>query len=302
MFEARAEWSELREAGSTRQLRFMRFLGLHAPEVITAPLLWLIALVFVAGTSRPSTKASKEFLRRALGRTPTFWERHRHALVFGRVFFERVTLLADGTDNVQISMIGSDVVTQQVNAGRGAILLGAHLGSFEALRAIDRQLPGLSVRYLMFPEHAENSTKLLGALNPEVADRVISLADGPMAMIQVHEALQNGDFVAFLGDRVPNEETKSKVRVPFLDGEIQIPTSPYEVSMALGVPIILSFAIWQSPGCYRAEFSRLYDGDKISRGERRDKVQELAENYASVLEDHCRRNPFNWFNFFDIWR
>jgi predicted LPLAT superfamily acyltransferase len=28
----------------------------------------------------------------------------------------------------------------------------------------------------------------------------------------------------------------------------------------------------------------------------------MAQSYADALAAMCRRHPYNWFNFFDIWR
>ncbi len=302
MTDNQAEWAVNKEAGSAWQLRFMRFLGLKAPRIVSSPLLWVIALVFAADRRRETTRASEMYLSRILNRPPTFWERHRHNLTFSHVFFERVGLLAQGTSEYSVSLRGGEIVQARVSKGRGCVLLGAHYGSFEALRALERDLPGLSVRYLMFPEHAEHSTRLLEALNPKLADRVISLANGPMAMFQVYSALDNGEFVAFLGDRVPDKSTRAAVTVEFLGGEISVPTSPYLTAMAAEVPIYLSFATWNGACSYQAEFTELYDGAHVARSERTNYAQKLAKKYAAVLESHCRRDPFNWFNFFDIWR
>ena len=69
-----------------------------------------------------------------------------------------------------------ELIRDRVESGQGAILLGAHFGSFEALRGLERELPSMAVHYLMFNAHAEASTELLASLNPEVAARVIPLS------------------------------------------------------------------------------------------------------------------------------
>lgn len=302
MVEKTGNWIEAKEAGAVWQLRFMRFIALNAPAILSSPILWVTALIFAIDKRRASSRASADYLHRVFGRVPTLMERQRHALTFSHVFFERVRLLAGGAGAFSIEMSGQDLVHERVAMGRGAVLLGAHYGSFEALRALDRELPGLSVRYVMYPENAQKSTQLLATLNPEISGKIISLANGPMAMIQVYEALENGEFVAFLGDRMPDSSTRAKVSVAFLGGKINVPTSPYLAAMAARVPIILSFAVWERRDRYRAEFSLLYDGENVHRKERAQVAQGLAQRYASVVESLCRRDPYNWFNFFDIWR
>ncbi len=302
MVDQNTGWTRAQEAGSVWQLRFMRLLANRPPSLLYVPLLWAIAVVFAIDRRRLSSRASINFLRRVLGRKPTLFERIRHAQTFSHVFFDRVRLLGKGVDRFSVSVRNPDLIRSLVAQNNGAVLLGAHYGSFEALRALDRDLPGLTVRYLMFPENAEKSTSMLKSLNPEVNDKVISLANGPMAMVQVFEALSNGEFVAILGDRVPDRSVRAKHMVDFLEGQIEVPTSPYLTAMAAKVPIILSFARWEGKDRYAAEFSGFYDGAHVPRAERPQKAAEMAQDYAAILESWCRDDPYNWFNFFDIWR
>ncbi|MEM8818008.1 MAG: hypothetical protein AAGE90_00565 [Pseudomonadota bacterium] len=294
-------WAEAREAGAGWQLRLMRWTALRLPPIVVDPLLWLVAFAFSINPRRPANAASIDYLTRMHRRRPTLVERHRHALTFAHMFHERVRLLATGTEGFTITAQGSETVIDLVGEGKGGVLLGAHFGSFEALRAFDRKLPGLNVRYLMYPDHAEHSTKLLRELNPEVADRVISLVDGPQAMMEVFEALDRGQFVAFLGDRLPRRDLRGTLSVPFLRGQIDIPTSPYIAAIAAQVPLILCLAPRLGKDRYDLSFIELYDGAPVARRKRDATIKALGHRYAKALEDMCRRHPDNWFNFFDIW-
>lgn len=301
MTDTITSWTNTKESGALWQMRLMRFLAIKSPAILIDPLLWLISLVFALDTRRTTTRASAQYLRRILSREPTLWDRQRHALAFAHVVLDRVRLLNGGLGPISVKADGEELITRLVAKGQGAVLLGAHFGSFEALRAFDRQLPGLSVRYLMYPDHAQKSTAMLDAMDPEMSRKVISLANGPMAMIQVFEALDKGEFVAILGDRLPDRSVRAKVSVDFLGGKIDVPTSPYLSAMAAKVPVILSVAIWCGKDKYAAKFSMLHDGSPVPRQDRNKQTALLAQSYSSALEDMCRRNPYNWFNFFDIW-
>lgn len=295
-------WSGARESGGRWQLRFMRWVALTAPAWLIDPMLWLISFGYALNTRRLATQGSILYLRKVLGREPSFRDRHRHARTFAHVFLDRVRLLAGGVDGFRVDATREELIGDLYQQGRGAVLLGAHFGSFEALRAFDRVLPGLSVRYLMFPDHAPHSTELLRELNPEVADKVISLANGQHAMMEVYEALEQGEFVAFLGDRIPNPAIRAKVSVPFFGGDINVPTSPYIAAMAAKVPLILCTAPRIGKDHYAVEFTEFYDGARVTRAERSNVINGLARRYVETLEGLCRRHPYNWFNFFDIWR
>ncbi|MEH6755427.1 MAG: hypothetical protein V7788_14835 [Alphaproteobacteria bacterium] len=278
----------------------MRWLALHAPAFVTDPLIWLISFFYACQTTRPSTHASGLYLERVFQRPAGLRERHKHAHCFAHVFLDRVKLLTSGVDTFQIEANGQQLIEDQHKTGRGGVLLGAHFGSFEALRSFDNTLPGLRVRYLMFPEHAPASTALLNELNADTASQIISLSDGPQAMLEVHEALDKGEFVAFLGDRQPGTTTRSQP-VSFLGAPINLPTSPYIAAIAAQVPLFLCIAPRLGKNYYGIEFSELYDGAPVPRTERSERIAKLAQIYADHLEYLCRRYPYNWFNFFDIW-
>ncbi|MEL6476508.1 MAG: hypothetical protein AAFR17_04210 [Pseudomonadota bacterium] len=297
----KAEWVRQGEAGVAPLMRAMRWLALNAPHWLTRPLIWVIALWFAAQPWRPATRASAGYLAR-LGAPSGLAARHRHALTFAHVTLDRVRLLSAGVAGFRIKAEGEDRVKHLHAEGRGAVLLGAHFGSFETLRAFDRTLPGLTVRYLMYGNHAATSTALLTEVNPALAERIIPLEDGPNAMLSVFEALDRGEFVGILGDRAPDLSVRGLATVRFLGGEILVPLSPYIAAMAARVPVILCFAPRLGDRHYAISFSTLYDGAPVPRGQRDRVAQDLAQAYADALAARCQSHPDNWFNFFDIWR
>ncbi|MEM7505721.1 MAG: acyl-CoA synthetase [Pseudomonadota bacterium] len=301
MAEATQEWVTQGEGGTRGALRLMRWLGQNVPGPALDPLIWLISLFYTLRSGRAATRASRAYLRRVLGRDPSFAECHRHARTFAHVLLDRVRLLSDGVEGFRIDPAGQKVIEDLHTEGRGAVLLSGHFGSFESLRAFDRSLPGMRIRYLMYPENAQKSSALLAELNSDVAARVISLKSGPDAMLEVFEALDQGEFVGFLGDRLPSLESRSHLSVDFMDGTIRVPTSPYVAALVARVPVILCFAPRLGRQHYAPLFTVLHDGTHVPRAERDATCAAMAQTYADTLEDLCRQHPYNWFNFFDIW-
>jgi predicted LPLAT superfamily acyltransferase len=272
-----------------------------APGFVTEPLIWLISFYFTLFPSPASAAGSSAYLERVLGRPPGISERHRHLRMFAHVLMDRVNLLGSGIERFDIRSRHHEVIVKRHAEGRGGVLLSAHFGSFEVLRTFDKTLPGMSVRYVMFPDNAQMSSGILDRMNPGTAAQVISLSDGPAAMLAVREALAEGHFVGFLGDRMPVRNPRAEVTVPFFASPLRVPLSPYLSAILAGVPLILCFAPRVGRKTYEIEMFEIYDGAPVPRGERDAKCRELAENYAARLEDMCRRYPYNWLNFFDIW-
>lgn len=282
-------------------LRFMRWFVQWAPVWLISPLIWVITLYYRVHPNRSTIDASRRFLARALGRPVRWSDTLRHFRTFAHVVLERVLLLSGGTRKFDTTVRGDDIIRAHHESQRGGVLLGGHLGSFEMLRAYDRELPGLQVRYMMFPDNAEATTALLNELNPDVARQVISLSNGQAAMLAACEYLDDGQFVAFLGDRMPRMDARHKVEVTFFGAPVWLPTSPYIAAMVARVPLILCFAPRTGTRRYDITFEEIYDGSPVARTERHAKSEELAQIFANRMETLCRQHPYNWFNFFDIW-
>jgi predicted LPLAT superfamily acyltransferase len=120
-------------------------------------------------------------------------------------------------------------------------------------------------------------------------------------MLAIREALDARDFVAFLGDRMPIRNSRAEVAVPFFGKPMRVPLSPYLSAILAGVPLILCFAPRVGRKTYEIEMFEIYDGAPVARGERDETCRKLAGVYVARLEEMCRRYPYNWFNFFDIW-
>ena len=301
MTDAVPGWVGEGERGNPHLLRLMSLIAKIAPAIVTEPLIWLISLYFTLFPSPASASASRTYLERVLGRPPGFAERHRHVRMFAHVLLDRVNLLGSGVGHFNVRSKDHTLIEARLADGRGGVLLSAHFGSFEVLRAFDKTLPGLSVRYVMFPDNAQKTTLILDRLNPDVAAQVISLSDGYSAMLAIREALDARDFVAFLGDRMPVSNARAEVSVSFFGNPVRVPLSPYLSALLAGVPLILCFAPRVGRKTYEIEMFEIYDGTPVPRGERDAKCRELAQRYVAKLEEMCRRYPYNWFNFFDIW-
>ncbi len=79
--------------------------------------------------------------------------------------------------------------------GRGAFLMGAHLGSFEVVRAIGRTQPDMRIAITMYEENARKINAILAAVNPSAKQDVIGLGH-VNSMLKVREYLDSGSMIA----------------------------------------------------------------------------------------------------------
>lgn len=185
---------------------------------------------------------------------------------------------------------------------RGAVLIVSHHGNPEVARAL--MAPGLRDRLtvLVHTRHAENFNRVLRQFRPEAAMRLIQVTEiGPEIAIQLKERVERGEWVAIAGDRVPVLSAGRVVMAPFLGQDAPFSQGPYVLASVLGCPVRLLFCWRDSPGRWRMALQTLADRVALPRGRRTEAIAALAAGYAARLEDHCRRHPLQWYNFFDFW-
>ena len=86
---ASAEWATRPERSSMAVLRFMVWLSLFLGRRLSRVVLYPIAAYFVVFAPK-AKRASKAYLRRALGRTARLPDGFRHVLTFASVVHDRV--------------------------------------------------------------------------------------------------------------------------------------------------------------------------------------------------------------------
>lgn len=295
---AAADWITYRERGSLMLLRAMAFLSCRLGRRTSRFFLYFIAAYFFlfAPLIRRNSRA---YLRRALGRKPRAIDRFRHVLSFASTIHDRVYLVKERFDLFDVTVDGEHWVRSVFASGQGAFLMGTHIGSFEMIRGVARQQPGLRVSMAMYEENARKINSTLRAINPAVMPEIIGLGHID-SMLKIREALDGGVFVGVMGDRTLGEE--SVQTVSFLGVPAQLPVGPMRLAALLRRPVIFMVALYRGGNRYHVVFAPLADFSQISTAGREAEVRAAIDRYAGLLEKYCRGDPYNWFNFFDFWR
>ncbi len=291
-------WLEQKERGSPFALSLILWIAQHLGRGSARLFLYPITLYFLlfAATAR---RASAQYLTRVHGRRATLWQITRHIHTFASTILDRVFLLRGSFDLFDIRIHGLERLTQYAEAGKGCLLLGAHLGSFEIMRAIATQQENIRVKVLMYPTHNETITRLLNTLNPTIAESVIPLGK-PESLLQVKEALDEGIMVGMLGDRVA--ESSKVVNCNFLGDPAEFSAGPMLLAMTLKVPVVLVFGLYRGGNRYDLHFELLTDGIDVKRAEREQALNTWTCEYANCLADKVKDAPYNWFNFYAYWQ
>jgi predicted LPLAT superfamily acyltransferase len=293
-----AEWIGNRERGSPALLRVMAFLSMRLGRKLSRiPLFWIAAYFFLFAPR--ARRQSRRYLRRALGREPRARDRFRHILYFATTIHDRVYLINEKYEVFRITIEGEALMREQVERGTGALLMGAHMGSFEVIGSLGRRRPGLQVSMAMYEDNARKINSILAAINPEVRPDIISLGHLD-AMLKVAERLDCGAFVGLLGDRTLGEEPVHAVSI--LGERAYLPTGPMRAAAILRRSVIFMVGLYRGGNHYHVVFEPVADFSASSVKTRDDAVRAAVERYAALLDKYCRSDPYNWFNFFNFWQ
>jgi predicted LPLAT superfamily acyltransferase len=293
-----AEWVTHRERGSLWLLKLMAFLSLRCGRGPSRIILYGIALYFfLFGPS--ARRHSRRYLRLALRRAPTARDRFLQILSFATTIHDRVYLINGQFEKFEITVEGEDTVLDHQPKGRGALLLGAHMGSFEAMHSLSRRQRGLRVAMAMYEDNARKIGGILSAINPTWIPDIVSLGRID-AMLNIAERLDQGAYVGVLADRTLGEEPAQAVQ--FLGQQAFVPTGPMRAAAILRCPVFFMVGLYRGGNRYHVAFVPVADFSAVSVGSRELAVRAAIQRYVAVLESYCRSDPYNWFNFFDFWR
>ena len=307
------QWYQLSERGGTAGIRFTAWLYRVLGRRVAQWLVYPVATYFFL-TDPSGRAASRAYLERvhrtpegarALGRPPGWRDVWCHYLEFGISIFDRVGIWLGRREDFRLHVSGRHELDRVPAEKRGAVILGAHLGSFDAMRLVaDAQSP-IPVHVMMYTRHAERINSLfasLDALSPEKTGRVEVMKTGGFErVLGAKRVIERGEVLSILADRVHPGEERRVSRVSFLGSPAAFPRGPFLLAGLLGCPVLLMVGLRTGERSYEIHVERLADRVELSRRNREQKIDEYCQMFATRLEAHCLRAPFQWFNFYDFW-
>ena len=295
---AGAAWLQQQEKSNLAILKLMVWISLTFGRTIGRVVLYGITAYYVLFAPQ-ARHFSREYLNRALGRWAEWTDGFRHVLSFASTIHDRIYLLNDRFDLFNIEIIGTEALEAALAKQPGALLIGAHLGSFEVLRAVGRGRAGLKVAMLMYEDNARKINATLAAINPAATADIIAL--GRMeSMLEARDKLDQGYLVGMLADRGLGHD--ATVDCDFLGKMAPFPVGPFRMAAMLRRPVFFMAGLYLGGNRYQIHFEPLADFSATLRPDRAAAMRAAQLHYAERLSYFCRLAPYNWFNFFDFWQ
>lgn len=285
-------WTEKPERGSTWLIKLIAWLARTVGRPLCRALLYPIVLYFVV-TDPSARRASAEFLKAATGRPSGIRDVFAHIHSFAATILDRVYMAAGEFERFEVTIVGLPLLEQALKAGRGCLLLGSHLGSFDLLMLAQRSLDGRPISIMMRIDPRARVRRIAG-----IDDDKLNLipVGRPDSFLRAHEALSSGGIVAVLADRV---DSAAHLPVSFMGRPTVMPIAPHVLAARSEAPTLMCFGLYEGLNRYRIEFVEFgLTAPPLSRGTA---LQPSVDRYAALLEAYARRYPLNWFNFYSFW-
>ncbi|MHB8254146.1 MAG: LpxL/LpxP family acyltransferase [Acidiferrobacter sp.] len=292
-------WFDEKERGTPSLMRLMRMLALRLGRRRTT---WLLppitAYYFVqAMIGRRGLRHYYQTLGRPSGLAVLF----RHYLRFAHTILDRIYLFSSHADAPKLEIRGWESIKAELARGQGCVLLGAHIGNFEAVRATGIGQPGLKMQVIIAESLSQKLNRALACLNPDVDATAIPLG-GFDALLRLRDTVAEGGLVRLMGDRVWRNE--AAYRTQFLGRETYFPKAPLRLAAALRAPVFFFSALYRTSADGSPFYDVVFERLTMSAPEGLARCQwmdDLGDRYVAVLQRHCLSAPDNWFNFYDFW-
>ena len=180
-------------------------------------------------------------------------------------------------------------------AGKGVLLLTAHLGNWEVggLMLAEVKQP---IHVVLVPDIFPGVERARRRLHARAGVTEIPIDNTPVPTLSVMRALGRNEIVAMQGDRDFNN---SGVPVPFFGKSAFFPRGPFRVAMATGAAVLPAFILRTEDGRYRAIIEEPLP--IVAGGDRDEALRTNMARYVKILELYVGRFPEQWYCFYPFW-
>jgi predicted LPLAT superfamily acyltransferase len=298
-------WPSMTERGAYLGMRIVA--GIYAVLGRTICLAAMVPIVaYFYATGREQREASRDYLERLWKRgllpyQPTPWTSFRHFMSFASSALDKLAAWTGKIPQTEIKGVTSGLLRDVEVGGKGAFIITAHLGNPEVIRALSVLGNHVRVNVLMHIEHAQLFNRLIKEFSPNSPVRAFPVTKvGVDTAMVLSQAVERGEWVVIVGDRVPVVDRGRVVEVPFLGELAAFPQGPYILGALLKAPAYLMFCVRGAKG-FNVHFSKFADPIELPRADRAGAIRHYASLYARELEARVAETPLQWFNFYSFW-
>lgn len=269
-----------------RLYRFLPLGVLYGCMALVIPFYMLFAKGF---------KASYAFFRKRMGYGPvkSFFHVYKNEFEFGKVVLDRFAAFAG--KRFRLTVPRMDLFDELCAGEKGFIQLSSHVGNYELVGYT--LVSPRRINALMFGGETATIMQNRAALFGQTGVRMVPVSEDLSHIYVLNNALADGEIASLPGDRVFGSQ--KTVECAFFGAKAKFPAGPFVLAVQREAPVLTVFVMKEGRRDYKVLLERLPESEGKTRQER---VQALADAYASILEKVVRQYPDQWYNFYDFWK
>lgn len=193
------------------------------------------------------------------------------------------------------SVTGYSRIVEARLAGKGVLLLTAHLGNWEIGGLMLAQV-NQPIHVVLVPDIFPGVERERRRLHARCGVTEIRVDQSIAPTLAVLRALSENGIVAMQGDR---DFDNTGIAMPFFGRPAFFPRGPLRVAMASGATVLPAFIVRGSGGGYRAIVEEPLPIE--TAGDRDAALKENLRRYIGILERYVREYPDQWYCFYPFW-
>lgn len=258
-------------------------------------------LVFVAAWyllfSPKSNKAIWYYFRKRLGfsRTKSFFSLYKNYFWFGQAIIDRIVMMANIPNRFTFHFDGEEHLHKMVAAGKGGLLLSAHIGNWEIAGHLLKRLQ-TKINIVMFDGEHQQLKQYLESTTGQRNANIIVVKDNLSHVYEIMEALNKNELVCMHSDRfLPGNKT---IETEFLGKMALFPQGPFVLASKFAVPVSFVFATKESLLHYHFFAT---DG-AIYKHEEKNSPEFILKKFTEAFTQKVKTYPTQWYNYYPFWK
>lgn len=198
----------------------------------------------------------------------------------------------DSADFIEFE--GLEYLQRLIKENRGAVLVGAHFGSWELLGAVLCK-KGIPLDVLVYKQHNDLFNKYLESTRRKMG---IGLIPMKFALRAAMKALKKGRMVALLADQ--DAGARDGIFIDFFGRPASTNRGSATFALRAGAPVIVGYCVrLNQPAKHKIGFLPV---EFEQTGDYAGDVRRLTEIFTKHLETVIKEHPSQWFWFHKKWK
>ncbi len=224
-----------------------------------------------------------------------FFHVYKNHFQFGQIIIDRFAAFGGRTFKFEYAD-GKEAYEQLARQASGFVQLSCHMGNYELAGYSLKQEVKKMFALVFWGETEtmmENRKKMFSIKGVEM----VPVRPDMSHIFELNNALRDGQIASMPGDRIFG--SVKALDCKFLNHDIQLPFGPFQLAVLRETPMVAIFVMKERWDTYKVYY-RILSAD-LSLG-KKERAQQLANQFASAMDYMVRLYPTQWFNYFEFWK